>query len=165
MKLQLKWDINRIFGKKEESNVIGKTNSSFGRGGKLSTIIGKGTIIDGDVKVQNSLRIDGRITGKVTATETVIVGKEGEIKGLIHAKDVLLGGKVKGNVNASGKVLLESKASISGDINASQLVVDEGALFDGKCNMKEENEKEREDNQKERENNQKVGEKSKLQLQ
>ena len=115
----------------------GKVTSEFGHGGELSTMIGKGTVVDGDVRVQNSLRIDGKINGNVRTTDTVVVGKEGEVVGQIQAKHVLLAGRVQGNIAVSGKVFLEATASVFGDVKASRLVVDEGALFDGKCHMKE----------------------------
>ena len=114
----------------------GKSNSEIGPRGELSTIIGKGTLVEGNMNVQNSLRIDGKVIGNVETTDTVIVGKEGEVEGEVRTKNVLLAGKVKGNVAASGKMFLESTAAIHGDIKASQLVVDEGAVFNGKCQMK-----------------------------
>ena len=114
----------------------GKENLEIGRGGELNTIIGKGTVINGDMNVQNSLRIDGKVIGNVSATDTVIVGKEGEVEGKVRGKNILLAGIVKGNVNASDKVYLETKASIFGDIKSSKLVIDEGAVFDGKSQMK-----------------------------
>ena len=115
----------------------GKADTEFGRGGELNTIVGKGTVVQGDLKVKNSLRIDGIVKGNVNTTDTVIVGKDGEVEGRVHAKHLLLGGKVKGNVFASGRVFLESSASVFGDIKAVRLVVDEGAIFDGKCTMNE----------------------------
>ncbi|MBN1781421.1 polymer-forming cytoskeletal protein [bacterium] len=107
------------------------------RSGELNTIIGKGTKIKGNLNVQNSLRIDGSVVGDVHSTDTVIVGKDGEVQGQVKGKHVLLAGRVKGNIIASERVYLESKASIQGDIRATRLVVDEGAIFDGKCNMGE----------------------------
>jgi len=100
-------------------------------------MIGKGTVVDGDVRVPNSVRIDGKVNGNVKTSDTVVLGKEGEVVGKIQAKHVMLAGKVRGNIAATGKVFLESTASIFGDIKASRLVVDEGALFEGKCRMNE----------------------------
>ncbi|MBN2102716.1 polymer-forming cytoskeletal protein [bacterium] len=108
------------------------------RGSELNTIIGKGTQIKGNLKVQNSVRIDGSVVGDVHSSDTVIVGKDGEVRGQVRGKHVLLAGKVQGNVLAADRVYLETKAMIQGDIRAVRLVVDEGALFDGKCNMSEE---------------------------
>jgi cytoskeletal protein CcmA (bactofilin family) len=101
-------------------------------------MIGKGTVIDGNVQVQNSVRVDGKVRGNVEATDTVVVGKEGEVEGQIQAKHVLMAGRVEGDVTVDGKVFLESSATVLGDIQASRLVVDEGALFDGTCRMKNE---------------------------
>ncbi len=117
--------------------IKGKSKSDFGRGGELSTIIGKDTNLNGNLILKKSLRVDGKIVGDVKTSDTIIIGKEGTIEGKITAKNVLLGGSVKGNVIAAEKVFLESTASIEGDITSIQLVVDEGALFNGKCNMKE----------------------------
>jgi len=116
-----------------------KTNSEFGRGGELNTIVGKGTLITGDMQVRNSLRIDGKVKGNIKVTDTIVIGKEGEVEGNVNAKHLFLAGVIKGNVTASGKVLLESTASVFGDIKAVRLVIDEGALFDGKCAMKGKN--------------------------
>jgi len=112
-----------------------KTTSEFGRGGELNTIVGKGSTLTGDMKVQNSIRIDGQVNGNISTTDTVIIGKDGGVMGNVKAKHVLLAGKVTGNISTTGKVFLQTTASISGDITAVRLVVDEGAVFDGKCKM------------------------------
>lgn len=113
-----------------------KGSSEIVRSGELNTIVGKGSKLQGNLTVQNSLRVDGHITGNVQSTDTVIVGKEGRVKGEIQAKDVLIAGTVRGQVFAENKVYLESKSIIEGDVKASRLVVDEGAAFDGNCIMK-----------------------------
>jgi cytoskeletal protein CcmA (bactofilin family) len=121
--------------KNKEIVVKTKGNLEFGRGGELNTIIGKGAVINGDIQIQNSLRIDGKVKGNVVATDTVVIGKEGVVEGQVRAKRIFIAGKIQGNILASGKVFLEAKATILGDISASCLVVHEGALFDGKCVM------------------------------
>jgi cytoskeletal protein CcmA (bactofilin family) len=122
-----------------------KTSVDFGRGGELNTFIGKGTEIQGTLDVQNSLRVDGRITGNIKSTATVVIGKDGIVEGQVRAKHVMLAGRVQGNISSSGRVFLESTSTVLGDIKATKLVVDEGAIFDGKCKMKEGEEKESED--------------------
>ncbi|MBN1895926.1 polymer-forming cytoskeletal protein [bacterium] len=112
-----------------------KSNDDFTRGGELNTIIGKGTVVEGDMRVQKSVRIDGAVTGNVEATETVVVGRDGEIDGQVEAANLMTAGRIKGNVTVSGKIYMEAEASIAGDIKASRLVVDDGAQFDGKCSM------------------------------
>ena len=114
----------------------GKMTSEFGRGGELSTILGRGTVVMGDLDVQNSLRIDGQVKGNIKTTDTVIIGKGGSVEGHIASKHVFLAGRVQGDIITSGRVFLEATSSVTGDIKASRLVIDEGAVFDGKCHMK-----------------------------
>jgi cytoskeletal protein CcmA (bactofilin family) len=102
--------------------------------GTLS-LVGPGTTIEGKVKTDGSMRIDGKIIGEVTAKANVTVGLTGTIEGTISAANVALAGKVQGTLVATEKLVLESKSVMRGDIRASKLVVDEGAVFDGQCAM------------------------------
>ncbi len=105
--------------------------------GELSTILGRGSVVQGNIKVEHSLRIDGKVKGDVTSSDSLIVGSEGEITGNLSVKNLVLGGKIYGSVVAPGRVVLESKAEFYGDIKTAKLVIDEGAVFDGKCTMTE----------------------------
>jgi cytoskeletal protein CcmA (bactofilin family) len=107
------------------------------RSGELNTVIGKGSIIEGLLTVQNSLRIDGRVQGQVQASDSLIVGKDGEIEGEIKARNAIIGGRVKNRILATGKVVLEAHAVVHGEVKTSKLVIDEGAVFDGNCAMSE----------------------------
>jgi cytoskeletal protein CcmA (bactofilin family) len=107
------------------------------RSGELNTIIGKGSVIEGLLTVQNSLRIDGRVTGQVQVLDSLVVGKDGEIEGEVKVKNAIIGGRVKNRVLATGKVVLEAHAIVHGEVKTSKLVIDEGAVFDGNCAMSE----------------------------
>jgi cytoskeletal protein CcmA (bactofilin family) len=107
------------------------------RSGELNTIIGKGSVIEGLLTVQSSLRIDGRVTGQVQALDSLVVGKDGEIEGEVKVKNAIIGGRVKNRVLASGKVVLEAHAIVHGEVKTNKLVIDEGAVFDGNCAMSE----------------------------
>ncbi len=98
-------------------------------------IIGPGTIIEGKLRSRGNIRIDGKITGELFASETVSIGVSGEVDGAVSAKNISVGGKIKGSINAQEKLVFESKAVVHGDIRAAKLVIDEGATFDGNCSM------------------------------
>lgn len=100
-------------------------------------LIGSGTVVDGKIKTPGSIRIDGRVIGEVAAVQNVSIGGSGDVDGNVSAKNVTIGGRVQGGIVAHEKLVLESKAVIRGDIRAAKLVIDEGALFDGKCVMSE----------------------------
>lgn len=112
-----------------------KEEDGISRSGDLNTIVGKGSSLEGTLKVENSVRVDGRIKGNLTTTELLVIGKDGEIEGDIIAKNAIIGGRVRGKVSATGKVVLESKAVFLGELKTSRLVIDDGAIFDGRCSM------------------------------
>ncbi len=100
-------------------------------------LIGAGTIVEGKLRSPGNLRIDGKIIGEVIAAQNIAVGASGDVDGNISAKNVSIGGKIKGTIVAQEKIVFESKAVVRGDIRAAKLVIDEGAIFDGKCVMGE----------------------------
>lgn len=106
--------------------------------GGLNTFVGKGSTINGEVEVEGGIRIDGTIKGNIRATDTVIIGAEGVVEADIDTKVAVLGGKVIGIITAPDKAELQSKAVVVGEITTKSLVVEQGAIFHGKCNMKEE---------------------------
>ena len=100
-------------------------------------LVGAGTTFEGKIRTSGSLRIDGKVIGEITASQNIHVGSTGETEGTIVAKNVTVGGKVMGTITAQEKLVFESKAIVKGDIKAIKLVIDEGAMFDGKCAMSE----------------------------
>lgn len=103
-------------------------------GGELS-FVGSSTTIEGKVRTEGSIRIDGKVIGEVTVKANAAVGEQGVVEGTLTARNVSLAGKVHGSVTALEKLVLEDKSVMQGDIRASRLVVDEGAMFDGQCSM------------------------------
>ncbi len=108
---------------------------SLEKSGELNTILGKGTKFEGKISVQHSLRVDGHFEGDIDTTDTLVVGKDGEVIGNTKVKDLVIGGKLNGTVIAEGKIVLESKSEFRGEMKTNKLVIDEGAIFEGKCSM------------------------------
>ena len=102
--------------------------------GVMNTIVGKGTRIEGQMDVAQSIRIDGTFKGSITAADTLIVGSSGDLSDVsVKVKNAIIGGKIKGNIVASNKITLESTSNLEGDLTAKLLVIEEGALFSGNC--------------------------------
>lgn len=102
---------------------------------KVTTLIGEGTVFDGDLTSPEAIRIDGTINGNCSCEMKLILGPKGHIKGNIFAQSVIISGKVDGDITTLSKLVLLSTANICGNITASSLVIDEGACFDGRCTM------------------------------
>ena len=101
----------------------------------ITTILGKGCVVTGDFTVDQSARIDGEIQGDVYVSGTLIMGAGARIDGNIEAGEAIIGGDVVGNILAQNKVELTVTAKVIGDITTSVIVIDENAIFQGRCDM------------------------------
>ena len=97
--------------------------------------IGKGTVVEGGIRTESSLRIDGKIKGSLFCKNTLTIGESGEVEGDVEATNAIIGGKIQGKVIIKEKLVLESKSSLVGELKAKKLIIDEGAIFDGTSNM------------------------------
>ena len=104
---------------------------------KEINVIAAHTTLEGKIKAQGNLRIDGKVFGDVFASESLAIGPMGEVEGNVSAKNLTVSGKVRGNLIISEKIVLEQKSFVHGDIKANKIIVDEGAVFNGKVSMAE----------------------------
>ncbi len=102
---------------------------------EITTIIGKDAVCDGDFTSEGSVRLDGCVNGNVSVKGTFIVGAAGSVNGNIDASMAVIGGEIMGNITTSVKVELTSTARVIGDITTSGIVIDEKAIFQGRCDM------------------------------
>lgn len=102
-----------------------------------TTIISLGVRIEGKVKSNGNIRVDGVIQGDIFSQGTVTIGESAEVNGRVNADVIAIGGDVTGTVKAKTRIVLDTKGNLKGDIFTKSLVVKEGALFDGKCKMGE----------------------------
>jgi len=103
---------------------------------KVNTIVGKGTFFKGVIKTNGIVRVDGEVEGEIITQADVIVGESGKVKVDIKAANVAIAGSVEGNVDADGKMELRESGTLIGDVKAQHLAIDDGALFKGNCEMK-----------------------------
>jgi cytoskeletal protein CcmA (bactofilin family) len=101
----------------------------------VNTIIGEGTSLKGDVKVEGSIQIDGEFEGAIDATDTLVVGETGKVEGDATVSNAEIGGRMYGNVFASGKIELKHGSQLLGDIKTRGLVIEDGVVFQGNCQM------------------------------
>ena len=102
---------------------------------KTSSILGPELEIHGDVKVSGSLLIYGKIFGNIQSNGSVRTANGSIVNGNISAREATIGGKVEGDLEVDKKVTLGDTSLLSGNLKASILTIEEGAKFDGVCNM------------------------------
>lgn len=102
----------------------------------IDTLIGMNTHITGDISFSGGLRIDGHITGNVTANDdehsTLVLSSEGSITGKVKVTNIIINGTVTGPIHAQGYLELQTKAKVYGDIYYGSLEIQLGASVEGK---------------------------------
>lgn len=106
---------------------------------KADTLIGKKTSCEGVLDTSDSIRIDGKFRGEIKTNEDLVIGENGQVEAVVEANRVLIEGTLNGNIVAKGKVELASTGKLYGDILIGNLVIKEGAIFNGNCNIQNTN--------------------------
>jgi len=93
--------------------------------------------ITGTIKFDGPMRIDGKVDGKIiTDNGELVIGETSTVSATINTKSAIIEGRVDGKITASDKVVLKQKAHVIGDLQAKTLIVEEGVVFAGRCNVK-----------------------------
>ena len=103
----------------------------------LYTMIGEGSVFEGTLFVPHDVRIDGTLKGKLTAEGSLMVGANGIIEADVIAKSAVVGGKITGKLTVEDRVEMEANSALLGDLKTRELVINEGAVFQGLCSMAE----------------------------
>lgn len=98
-------------------------------------LIGAGTVIEGDIRSNGDIRIDGTVYGHVYSKAKVVIGTTGNIEGDVSSQNADISGTIKGKTVVNELTFLKSTSKVIGDIVTGKLVVEVGATFTGSCNM------------------------------
>ena len=101
----------------------------------LGSILDPNIEINGDINVSANLIIYGKVNRNIISTETINTAKDSIINGNLIAKEAIISGTLKGDLEVSGKVVLTQHSNLLGNLKASIIVIEEGAQFDGMCQM------------------------------
>lgn len=105
---------------------------------RVETLIGKSTKFIGEIEGEGTIRVEGSVQGKVDSAGDVVVGETGQLLADLTARNLLVAGNVEGNVNVQGKVEITKTGKLMGDVTTHKLVIEEGAVIQGRCNMNDE---------------------------
>lgn len=100
-----------------------------------STIIGKGTVLEGNIETLGNLRIEGKAIGNVKSKSKIALGDSSLVEGNIIAQNAEIAGEVKGTLEVSDLLILKSGSVIHGDITTNRIIIESGASFNGQCKM------------------------------
>ncbi|RZL30695.1 MAG: polymer-forming cytoskeletal protein [Pedobacter sp.] len=103
---------------------------------EISTLIGLGYEINGEITGKSVIRIDGKVNGNVTTEGGLILGEKGIIVGDVKTKSAIIYGAVTGNV-AALQLEIKKTGIVNGNINTETLEIELGAQYNGNLKMKQ----------------------------
>lgn len=99
------------------------------------TIIGRNTVIDGEISGTEPVIIEGTVKGRISLESTVTVAAEGIVEADIETPTVEVDGQVTGNIVASERVEIRAEGRMVGDIKSPRILIADGAGFKGHIDM------------------------------
>ncbi|HEX6361495.1 MAG TPA: polymer-forming cytoskeletal protein [Albitalea sp.] len=101
----------------------------------IRTLIGEGTVIKGELRFTEGLRIDGEVQGDVVAAgegySVLVISEKARVVGRVQAAHVIVNGVVQGPIQSDELLELQPKARIAGDVRYEVLEMHQGATIDG----------------------------------
>ncbi|REE00502.1 bactofilin family protein [Marinoscillum furvescens] len=116
-----------MFNKQEQKVAEELSNSS--------NIIGKGTIVEGNLETFGNLRIEGKVMGNIKTKSKAAFGSSSQVEGSVLAQNAEVAGHISGTLEVTEVLVLKPTAIIDGDIITNKLIVESGATFNGSCKM------------------------------
>lgn len=98
-------------------------------------LLGKGTDFEGKLAFEGTLRIDGKFKGEIITKGVLVIGEGAVVNAEVEADTIIVRGDVHGNLKAKKKIEIKDNGKLYGNINTPSLIIDEGVIFEGTCQM------------------------------
>jgi len=103
----------------------------------ISTFLGADSRIEGTIEFQGTIRLDGRVQGKIFSNSgTLIIGEKAVVQADIRVSSIIVMGVVSGTIDAKNRVEVYPPGRVNGDIEAGVISIEPGGVFTGNCSMK-----------------------------
>ena len=103
--------------------------------GELNGFLDAGSHLEGELRFEQTFRIEGKLTGTVRSEGDLIVGPKGEVESTVEVGRIVVTGEVRGTVRAARRVEIGPGGKLLGDLETPTLVIEDGGLFEGRCQM------------------------------
>ena len=101
----------------------------------VHTMIGPDATVNGPIRLKQGLIIYGKIYGDIITKGPVRIAKNGLVQGNIEGLSIMVGGTVIGDVKSADQVTLRKNCVLKGDISYRKLHIEDGAQFEGQCDL------------------------------
>lgn len=104
-------------------------------GGEWSGFLEQGVRVEGKLELPGTFRIDSQLRGSIASQEMLILGENSAVEGEIEGNTITIAGRFDGRIQARSKVEIQSKAVVTAEIQTPCLVIEPGAMVDGRCHV------------------------------
>lgn len=104
-------------------------------GAANDTVIASGVKVEGDFTSAGNIVIEGEVIGSLKTDMDLVVGPDAKITASVVARNARISGEVRGNIVVAERMDLSGTARIVGDVQVKTLVIEAGAVLDGRCTM------------------------------
>jgi cytoskeletal protein CcmA (bactofilin family) len=95
----------------------------------------QGVKVEGRLESTGTFRIDSAMKGTLVSEGTLILGEHAVVEGHVLGNYVVIAGRFDGEIRAKGRVDIKPDAIVTGEIHTPCLIIEPGAVFNGKCHM------------------------------
>ena len=104
---------------------------------RISTFIGADASIDGAIDFKGTIRVDGKVKGKIASNGgTVVVGEKAVVDAEVLVNVAVIMGQVNGKIDAKERIEVYPPGRVGGEIQAPVIAIEPGGIFNGSCVMK-----------------------------
>lgn len=100
-----------------------------------ATTIARGVKVEGDFTSQGDVNIEGDVNGHITTSGMLTIGTDAKLKAEVTAAEAVIAGSIDGTVTITKRMELKSTAKIRGDVTCETIVVEAGAMLEGKVSV------------------------------
>lgn len=112
-----------------------QSNQESIQSGQVTALLDQGSIFEGRLTFEGTVRIGGQFKGEVFTNDTLVINPGAKIDAQVEADTVIICGTVKGNIFARRKVIMHPPAVFTGTVTTPSLQIDEGVVFEGASYM------------------------------
>lgn len=101
----------------------------------VETVVGPSVVVEGDFNSEGNIVVKGTVSGSVHTSKLLTVEESAKIFANVKANNAIVSGTIKGNAKIAERIEITSSGKVAGDIECKVLVVEAGALVNGKVLM------------------------------
>jgi len=99
-------------------------------------VIGASIHIDGDLRGEEDLLIEGEVNGTVQLrSHSLTIGPQGKVRADVYAHSIYVDGFMEGDLYGSERVAIRKSAQVRGNVTSPRVSLEDGAKFKGSIEM------------------------------